>query len=142
MALESQNDEETYGEIFDKSISGQLDLDAIMVSASVASWYKKLDPNVLSKLWKIDINDAKRTLEVTSQQNLRKDNPKLACNYGTNDRMLRYKRIDDYFFMDTLFATKKSKKSSRGQTCYQLFVTDRGFVFVVPMKKESEVLQA
>ena len=44
--------------------------------------------------------------------------------------------------MDTLFATKKSKKSSRGHTCAQLFVTDKGFVYVVPMTKESEVLQA
>ena len=92
--LESQNDEEAYGEICDKSISGQLNFDAIMVSASEASRYKKLDPNVLSKLWKIDINDAKRMLEVTSQWNLQKDNPKLARNYGKNDRMLRYKIID------------------------------------------------
>ena len=43
--------------------------------------------------------------------------------------------------MDTFFATKKSGKSSRGNSCCQLFVTDKGFVYVVPMKKWSETLQ-
>ena len=44
--------------------------------------------------------------------------------------------------MDTFFATKKSGKSSRGHACCQLFVTDKGFVYVVPMRTKSEVLQA
>ena len=50
------------------------------------------------------------------------------------------KRIKEYFFMDTFFATKKGGQSSRGHTCCQLFVTDKGFIYVVPMKKKSEVL--
>ena len=44
--------------------------------------------------------------------------------------------------MGTFFATKKKGKSSRGNVCCQLFVTDKGFVYVVPMKAKSEVLQA
>ena len=56
--------------------------------------------------------------------------------------MLRYKRVSEYFFMDTFFAMRKSGKSSRGHTCCQLFVTDKGFVYVVPMRTKSEVLQA
>ncbi len=56
--------------------------------------------------------------------------------------MLRYKRINEYFFMDTFFATKKAGKSSRGNSCCQLFVTDKGFIHVVPMKAKSDVLQA
>jgi len=44
--------------------------------------------------------------------------------------------------MDTFFATKKGGKSSRGHTCCQLFVTDKGFVYVVPMRTKSEVLHA
>jgi hypothetical protein len=56
--------------------------------------------------------------------------------------MLRYKRIRDYFYMDTFFATKKGGKSSRGHKCCQLFVTDKGFVYVVPMKRIGEVLLA
>ena len=44
--------------------------------------------------------------------------------------------------MDTFFATKKGGQSSQGHTCCQLFVTDKGFIYVVPMKKKSEVLLA
>jgi hypothetical protein len=57
--------------------------------------------------------------------------------------MLRYKRINEYFFMDTFFATKKAEKSSRGHNCCQLFVTYKGFVYaVIRMKSKAEVLQA
>jgi hypothetical protein len=42
--------------------------------------------------------------------------------------------------MDTFFATKKAGKSTKGHTCCQLFVTDKGFLYVVPMKSKSEVL--
>ena len=44
--------------------------------------------------------------------------------------------------MDTFFATAKAGKSSRGHTCVQLFVTDKGFVYVVPLKRKKEVMQA
>ena len=44
--------------------------------------------------------------------------------------------------MDTFFATKKGGTSSRRNTCCQLFVTDKGFIYVVPMKRKSEVLLA
>ena len=44
--------------------------------------------------------------------------------------------------MDTFFATKKDGTSSRGNTCCQLFVMDKGFIYVVPMKRKSEVLLA
>ena len=44
--------------------------------------------------------------------------------------------------MDTFFATKKGGQSSRGHTCCQLIVTDKGFIYVVPMKRKSEVLLA
>jgi hypothetical protein len=56
--------------------------------------------------------------------------------------MLRYKRIRDYFYMDTFLATEKGGKSSRRHTCCQLFVTDKGFVYVVPIKRKGEVLLA
>jgi len=44
--------------------------------------------------------------------------------------------------MDTFFATKKAGKSSRGHVCCQLFVTDKGFIYVVPMTSKSEVFLA
>ena len=44
--------------------------------------------------------------------------------------------------MDTFFATKKCGRFSRRHTCCQLFVTEKGLPYVVPMQRKSEVLQA
>ena len=42
--------------------------------------------------------------------------------------------------MDDLFATSKYGRSYWGHTCCQLFITNRGFVYVVPIKLKGEVL--
>ena len=44
--------------------------------------------------------------------------------------------------MDTFFATKKGGRSAHRHTCCQLFVMDKGFLYVMPMRRKSEVLQA
>ncbi|CAJ1959761.1 unnamed protein product [Cylindrotheca closterium] len=44
--------------------------------------------------------------------------------------------------MEAFFATKKGGKSARGNTCCQLFVTDKGFVYVVPMRTKKDVTLA
>ena len=117
-------------------------MEFFQASSTTASHPKGVTPQHLSKVWRINIEDAKRTLDVTTQLLKHGDDPTLSRNYSTNDRMLRYNRIHQYFFMDTFFATTKAGKSSRGFTCMQLFVTDKGFVYVVPMKSKSEVPQA
>jgi len=136
------DDDEIINQIYEGIASGEIDLDEIMASAAHARRSKGIDAEHLAKVWRIDVNTAQRTLDITSQHSKRTNDPKLARNYGTNDRMLRYKRIDEYFFMDTFFATSKAGKSSRGHTCCQLFVTDKGFICVIPMKSKGEVLQA
>ena len=119
------------------------DLDDIFLSSAVdARNPRGVDAAHLSKIWRISHEDATRTLAATTQSSMRPMDPSLSQNYGTNDRMLRYRRINDYFFMDTLFATSKGGKSSRGNTCCQLFVTDKGFIYVVPLKRKSEVMHA
>ena len=90
----------------------------------------------LSKIWGIDIETARRTLEVTTQLR-QQDTGSLSRNFSTNDRMLRYKRINCAFFTDTYFVTGKAK-STRGNTMMQLFVSDKGFVYIVPMKSRGE----
>jgi hypothetical protein len=96
----------------------------------------------LSKVWRIDMETAENTIGITSQNCNRKQTTDLPRNYVTNDKMLRYQRIKEFFFMDTFYATKKAGKSSRGNACCQLFVTDKGFIYVVPMKREADVLKA
>ena len=44
--------------------------------------------------------------------------------------------------MVTFFATKKGGRSTHRHTCCQLFVTDKGFLYVMPMQRKSEILQA
>ena len=111
-------------------------------SSAHAGKPKGISPEKLSKVWRIDLETAKRTLKVTTQRCSRPNNPEFSKNYPTGDRMLRYKKIKEYFFTDTFFATKKGGKSTRGHTCVQLFVTDKGFVHVIPMKRKKEMFQA
>ena len=115
-------------------------LDNFMVSTAQAGKTRGVDPKPLSKIWRISHEAAQRTIDVTTQTSTRTDDPTLSRNCSTYDRMLRYKRIKDFFFMDTFFATKKGGQSSRGHTCCQLVVTDKGFIYVVPKKEKSEVL--
>ena len=111
------NEDSFLDDLFQKSLKGELDIDDIMVCAMHAGKYDGIKPEHLSKIWRIDMDTARKTLDITSQRSVRKDNPKLSRNYGTNDRMLRYKHLKDYFFMDTLFATKKASVSSIDHTC-------------------------
>jgi hypothetical protein len=139
---EEIQEEEILDGLMEGALDGNVDLDEIMASAIQGRWHQGVKPEHLSKIWRIDIEIAKRMMDITSQTSIRTDNPKIAKNYGTNDHMLRYKRINDYFFMDTFFATKTAGKSSRGHSCCQLFLTDKGFVYVGPMRSKKEVFQA
>ena len=55
--------------------------------------------------------------------------------------MLQYRRFNTHFFTDTFFVAKKAK-STKGNTCMQLFLSDKGFVIVVPIKSKSEFPEA
>ena len=71
-------------------------------------------------------------------------NTSLAREFLTNDRAVRYNRlVDTVFFMDTMMVTAKAK-STRGFTCCQVFVSDKGFVWIHLMKSVSggEILTA
>ena len=90
------SDDESVTTLFESSLRGEINLDNIMMSAAHARRPKGIDAEHLSKTWRIDQKQAKRTLEITSQHSRRADDPTLSRNYGTNDRMLRYKRVSEY----------------------------------------------
>ena len=119
---------------------GELYLDSYFTaSATHAEAPKNISAEQFSKIWRIDLNQAKKTLDGTTQKCKRADDLSLSRNYSTNDRMLRSnKRIGQFFFMDTIFVTKKARKLSRGNNCCQLFVSDKGFLSAVLMKSKSE----
>ena len=95
----------------------------------------------LSKIWQIPHAEAERTLEVTSQLNQQAADSSLARHFATNDRMLRYRRIKSTFYTDTMHA-KKGLKSTRQNICAQVFVSDKGFVAVYPMRQQRDYLSA
>ena len=122
---------------FQDTMSGlesEEDMDAFFVSSVHGGPEVGVDARHLSEVWWISHENTKRTIDATTQHGTYNTNPAMNQNYTTNDWMLRYRRITQYFFMDTFFATKKGGTLSRGNTCYQLFVTDKGFIYVVPMK--------
>ena len=113
----------------------------VFASATHAEKQKGVSPKLLKKIWTIDNKTAKRTIRTTTQLNRQEANSKLSRNFVTNDCILRYRRIKSYFFTDTFFVTKKAE-SSRGYTCMQIFVSDKGYVFISTMKSVSEFPKA
>ena len=80
-------------------------------SAYHAEKSKGVDNELLQKIWRIDSDTAKHTINTTTQLNRQDINSKLSRNFGTNDRMLRYRRLKSFFFTDTFFVTKKAARS-------------------------------
>ena len=93
---------------FDLDSEGvQEQVEEFLSHATNASRPHGVTPEYLSKVWCISTEDARRMIETTTQTSVWTQDPTLSRSCGTNDRMLRYRHIQDYFFMDTFFATKK-----------------------------------
>ena len=103
---------------------------------------KGISPERLAKVFRIDDQTARRTLQVTTQRVKRVRDPTLNRNFSNNDRVLRYRYISTHFFTDTMFASKRIGPSFRGNKCMQLFVTDKGYLKVIPMKDKGQVPKA
>ena len=110
------------------------------ISATVTKT-RGVTPERLSKIWSIDIETAKRTIDLTSQHVKHEGSSHLKRRYSTNDRMLRYKRIRSHFCMDT-FQVRGKTISQRSHRYIQLFVSDTGFMYVYPMKLKTEIINA
>jgi len=87
----------------------------------------------LLKLFSISHDDAEWTLMVTSQLSCQSVDSTLLQNFETNDREIRYRRIDSIFFTDAFFVTAKAR-STRGNICAQIYVSDKAFMDVHPMR--------
>eukprot|EP00957_Ditylum_brightwellii_P123540 9419589-Ditylum_brightwellii.AAC.1 len=68
-----------------KSLSGEINLDEVMTSATHAGKPKDINPTHLSKVLKISHEQAVNTIDATTQHSQRMDDPKISRNYGTND---------------------------------------------------------
>jgi hypothetical protein len=127
---------------FGNAVGASVSTPDYVIGATHAAPPKGIGPKELAKVFRIDLPTAKRTLNQTTQRCKRVKDPTLNRRYSSNDRMLRYKHISEFFYMDTFYATKKAGPTTRGNTCCQIFVTDKGFVWPCPMRKESDVHHA
>jgi hypothetical protein len=107
------------------------------VCSTKATKPKKISPAFLSKIWAINENLASGAIDSNTHLNRQSGDSSLSRQFSTNDRMLRYKRIQSLFFTDTFFV-KGDAKSLRGFTCMQIFVSDKGFISVYPMKTKGQ----
>ena len=94
-------------------------------------------PEFLAKIWSVSDESAQDIVNSNTQFNRVPNEGSLSKRFSTNDRMLRYRRIQSYFFTDTMFVTSAAK-STRGYTMLQVFVSDVGFLAVYPMEKKSD----
>ena len=97
-------------EFYKEMSTRDCDPDDIFVSDVHAERHEGVEVDHIYKVRIIDIEQVKDTLEITTHKSVRTNSPKIPRNYITNDCMIRYKRINEYFYMDNFFSTKKVRK--------------------------------
>ncbi len=115
-------------------------LECEVMSVVTSSKQKGISKEKLAKIWVVDESLAEGALEKNTQLCKHHADNSLSRQFSTNDRMLRYKRLKSVFFTDTLLAL--TTKSTRGNIYAQVFVSDKGFLSVYPMKSQSEFQDA
>ena len=89
---------------------GKLDFVEIAGNAAYSKHQEEISAEHLIKVYRIDLKSSQNTLNATTKRGVSTENPKLTRNFGTGDRMLRYKCIKFFSFMDTFFVTNKYGK--------------------------------
>ena len=119
------------------------DLDKVInqISSATATKSSNVKPTDLSKLWIISEKLAKGVVERNTHLRRHNADNIMSRQFSTNDRMLRYRRIQSTFFTDTMHATPKAK-STRKNKCCQVFVSDKGFVATYPMESQEQFSDA
>ena len=103
---------------------------------------KSISPESLSKLWKIPLQAAKRTLGVTTNNHIRTNEGKLSRRFRTDIFQKRYRRLGgnfSRFYTDTLFFKCKTLDLF---TCAQIFCNKARFTKVFPMQSKSQAHEA
>ena len=97
----------------------------------------KVGPAALAKRWGIGIGTAKKTIDATTQYVVRSmANPTLTRRFATNDKLLRFRRLNCKMYTDTMKAKKKSWY--RANLYGQVYTTDFGWVGFYPMQSKSQ----
>ena len=97
-----------------------------------------LTPETLSKLWRIPLSQARRTLQVTDQRSLRIQQGSISRRFRTDTYQRRYRRLGgpySRFSTDVLFSKVKSVS---GNTCAMIYSNKQGFIKIYPMETKSQ----
>jgi hypothetical protein len=94
---------------------------------------------ILARRWGIGLDTAHRTLTATTQMGLRRVLHPTERRYRTRQSHLRFPNLNMTMYTDTMFATVKS---TRGNTCAQIFTDGQGFDTFDPMKGKGEAPDA
>jgi hypothetical protein len=120
------------GELLSDALDSQVCISALQSSTRTNA----VTPEQLSQRWNIGLPKAKKTLLVTTQRGTRTVAfPSLEARFRTNDRQLRYRRLNTALYTDTMFA---STISTRGNSCAQVFVNDLEWVRSFPLRRKGD----
>jgi hypothetical protein len=130
------HDEKAFIDAFEKMIVTVDEEEHVIASVRTENAYT-LSSEKLSRIRGIGIPSAKLTLEATTKKGvITVSYPSVERRWPTEDRPLRYWRLDHQVYHDTL---KSRIKYVRGNTCSEIYATDFGWSRTFPMKKESDV---
>ena len=94
-----------------------------------------VSPEALSGKRDIGTTTANCTTKVTTQQCVRTvKHPSLQRRFRTNNRQLRYRRLNTTMFTNTYFS---SIKSTRGHKCAQIWTNDIKYIRIEPIYAKS-----
>ena len=112
------------------------------ISAVKHTSHGELTPEYLSKLWSINIENAKRTLRATTQESIRILQGKITRRVQTRAHQNRYNQLRGYlgrFASDTF---KSNVRSLRGNNYIQLFCNRGNYSKCFAMKKKEDAHHA
>jgi hypothetical protein len=135
-------DDDVLGLVLEARVAVTLSEDATHITNGTirSQTHKPIDYLTLAKRWCITPERARHTIDTTTQCGVRTClYPDLSRRFSTNDRMLRYARIRNDVFTDTMFANIKSRQ---GNKCAQIFATNFGWVFAVPLMTKGDAHDA
>ncbi len=100
---------------------------------------RQFEAPILARNWGIDLQTAKRTVEVTTQQGVQTVlHPTLSRCFRTNDRQLQYRRLQIDCFTDTLISNTTSRRNNKYA---QIFATSDGWCRAYPLAKKSHAYE-
>ena len=101
------------------------DLQQSMCSIYTDKKHIKLTGKSLARKWNIELKCARQTIDVTTQAGVRSALHPLTRWYQTDLTQLYYRRLNNTFYTDTVFA---STKSIRQNTCVQVWTNGKGYL--------------